>query len=209
MRRVLIVEARKRFPDSVDALITFAQRKLDEYNNRVNRSINQQGAHYLTSAGNYAYSIGSGEGKGGMLPRLYYFTDTPTNGVNGTEAGEAENGSFGIVADTWTPYINRGSKASPTWSAYTADDLINYIHDPTVLKDWAIMETAKLCLMDGAMRNRITGEYRDWKDFSDELHREIKTEMPNALAELKFDISNDGLLSDYENKSIRKKGYWA
>lgn len=47
-------------------------------------------------------------------------TTTPVDGTSGTAAGAAGKGSLCTALDTGKLYVNKGTKASPTWGIVTS-----------------------------------------------------------------------------------------
>jgi hypothetical protein len=214
----------KVYPDTVDRWIQYAELQLDSERERMAKLYDQSGANYVVLPGSYAvgaYLTGSylpffmDSFGSGLPPRTYYNYGTPTNGTAGSFAGTAENGSFLVDTRYRQLYINRGTLSSPTWSAFIAENLIDYLANADVtngqvLKRSTCAGAIWLCLLDGEMKNNSNWDQnfellaeviKRWKAYYDEWFAQDVTL-------LKVDISGDGIITEYERMKLRKNTIW-
>lgn len=193
--------AQQAFPNTVDNLKRLARTRYRQYLQHINADKDLAGIDSLV--GN-AIDVATYESwftdyNTGIKPRVWHSSGTPDSTTNTS----AVNGDFCIDNTNELMYINRSETSTPDWDQWTAESAHDYIYDASVLKQWAIFETALLCLNDRAFRNFLTTD-KDLLELKDMLYEQIHGTKgggikQRALKLLRFDISGDGAISDYEN----------
>lgn len=157
------------------------------------------------------YELWFNESSSTIKPRVWYSAGTPGVSTNTS----AVNGDFCIDSTNELMYINRATSGAPDWQRWTADSAHDYIYNPGELKRWACLEVVRLCLVDREFRNfatsqddvalermqgKVTGLIYGQLDSYGKPVESIPGAKKTALAMLRFDISDDGVLSDYEDE---------
>lgn len=206
LRQPLIQECQKRFLTKIDDWRAFKRAQIDERLQELGRDIqlaDKSGKFPLSGFIGYdGQFFDIGDIANFTKPGTYYFDGVPVSGTTGTYANAAEPGDILYNTLTELGYINRNTKASPTWQRFIADDGIDFILNPTELKWTAIFATGILMAGDGMFRNRIN--YQDpvnvnfttaAKDICEhDYNRALKT----ALSLVNFNISGSGTPTAYE-----------
>ena len=202
----------KVYADTVGRWIEQATSKQDDDRIRAARFSEQSGAGTVQSSASviavpFFFDTLSQQG---MPPRTYYNSGTPTDGVSGTFAGAAPNGAYLVDYHNGQLYVNSGTTASPAWTAFVAEDLVDKITNASVLKRASVAATIWLCLEDGAMRDNAAFDRnmemvgslaKRWKCYYDEWFQEDVTR-------LQIDISGNGTVSEYERTRLRRVTSW-
>jgi hypothetical protein len=136
---------------------------------------------------------------------VWFYSGVPNSS---TFANSADNGDFLINTADAAPvsrlYINRGTTATPSWSVWNTDDLIDYIQTPSALTNLYYRIIAwKLYEFMSNQQNAADGSRLDYYIRQRDYHYSmIDTELPVAVSNMgSIDISNDGFISDFERSS--------
>jgi hypothetical protein len=197
--------ARVAFPNTLSNLKRFARKRYRQYLEHANADRDLSNVDSLLSspiADVEHYANWYTETYGTLKPYVWHSAGVPGASTHTS----ATNGDFCIDTTNERMYINRSATTTPDWEAWTAESAEDYIYDSTVLRRWAVYETALLMVNDRATRNFLTGE-SDILSLKDLIYEQIhgtkdsKGIKTTALRQLRFDISGDNSISDYENES--------
>jgi hypothetical protein len=202
-------------PDTVEKWVAYALSMQDDARAIVQRTQEVNGDTSILPAwfswGGIGHSITYITNPSGVRPRTFLTTSTPTNGVNGTYHGAADNGDMLVNAIARALYVNAGTLASPTWRVMDAYTLTNYIANPEVLRDPFVAQVILKMLEDGAMRFRAG--YESNNDLLDKMlvywDARYKAEIKRAVQLLRLDWSEDGTVSEFERVELRRSSWLA
>lgn len=213
IRPHVVMLARTQFPAETDRLVSFARTRHEQYKSHGMRNDQLAGVGSLVStfpSGEFAYEAFLNSNIGALKPRIWYNAGVPTS--SSVTSTELANGDFCVDTTNWEMYINRGTDTA-TWVRFAAEDMIDFIHNPTELKRWAVLETVSLCLSDSSLRSFLNKV--EWSIAVTELQKPILEQINGykvgseyiagakntALSMLRFDVSGDGTLQNAENKA--------
>ena len=203
LKRDVIIMLRPKFPTTVDQLMTMAR---DRW-----RTARSQYAQQMGTLGDVSTAVSlwsdwftpmtyaqwyAGQG---MEPGIWVTDSAPTNGTSGTYAGSATNGNWLADVTHGIIYVNQSTTAgSVTWVTFTPDMLINYIDDPTVLHDGAVL-AAVVATLEGY--SLVAGMDQRVLDRCMQLLSYFRLSMQDTLNKcyqmLKVDVGNAGTVPPY------------
>jgi hypothetical protein len=206
LRQPLIEECQKKFLTKIDDWRAFKRAQIDERLQELKRDMeiaDKAGTFPLRGFIGYdGQFFDIGDVNNFTKPGTFYFDGVPISGTTGTYAGSADTGDILFNTLTDLGYINRGTKSSPTWERFIADDGIDFILNPTELKWSAIFATGILMSGDGMFRNRTNFQDPVNVNFSatakDICERDYKSALKRALSLINFNISGSGTMTAYE-----------
>lgn len=205
IRRRLIADLRRRKPDAPNKWYTAA---IGRYKQRLEQI---SYAERAASVGCLCVSDGLWYDSFDNLtsPVLWTNDGIPTSS---TKANEAETGDYLLNVNNRNGflYINRGTKTVPNWQRFLTDDLVDYIHNPTELKDAFVHGI----LFNIAQRNEKPGDVAayEWSEIkmklADRGEEDYEKHLAIALSILTYDEDGDGIASNYELEQIDTKGFF-
>lgn len=212
LKKKLEIWAADTFVDTIDNLLTRSRKAIQDgiKRRKLDAELTYGTVWYIANGSqffdlqNVTYQI---------PPKVYYNGGVPVNGT--TLANTAAKGSYLIDTVNWTiPYKNTGTLASPTWEAFNSRDILDNILNPTDLMDANIYVALQLAaergmFRDGALEKSMNWELY-WKDkFLEELYGSDSTngkkKSKGVLSLIRFDITGDGLTSDFERRAQGQK----
>ncbi len=198
IRQRLIRYYRETRPTTVEQWIRYDSQKIEEARSRFANMLRSRGYSELPPS-DYSDLLNDGifVEPLSLHPGVFLNAGAPTTG---TLANSADNGDILIDVTNWKSYQNRGTKASPTWTAWEPTGFIDYLLNPTELTRAAVTGTM-LALYErgtlednGGLRENLT----QFEAMKKRLAAQFEDELTLALDILQCDISGDSTISGFE-----------
>lgn len=219
IKPLLLQEARRIFPKVLKDFTAKMRAQLNLLLAQRNENAQTSGIDFVSmgydysNVGNYISLTGIEDSE----PKIAINYGVPSSTNNLKNGSIILNTAYYATNGAYPVYINRGSDTATDWDVYRVDDLIDFILNiEDVFIESASYGTLMLMAEEGTFRN-MAGSFdqqvRQTNDemvgyfemqFSNALHgtrdennpgRKIT---PGALELVQWDISGDGILSDYE-----------
>jgi len=219
LKRIVMQQCERAFPQTKAALITMQNGQVKDSISQFNSQIRALGgSNYNNWNGNssnwnflFAFGgvwfdnwVGSW---GNVRPRIFWESGTHSTTVY---AGTADRGDFMGNAISGFIYVNFADNPSVDWQTFRPDNLIDYIANPTCLKDANVYAAIEAALENSA----LTQTSRDVVEknlglLDSHFVKKVKSVIGECMQNVTFGVANVTDLPPYDENAFNKSSFVA